>query len=345
MIVVISMMIMTIPFLRYCRSMQELTLQFPLAKPLNIKLALEGKAQSITDDVRDQKVSTNSLPTSESEDSQKEPAVDQLVYLSGEPVKLMAPGEFITSSHTSPMAEYDPGGAVSGLESLTVSTVSLASSLSLGEETPQASATPTIPQSPVDLVSQLSHTSSRQFSPLMATLTPFMSVGGLPRPSPMGLFQSAVLPQVPGEIISGVGDEVDVGVDDEGIDPGNVKGDDEGSLPELESSPVAVSSDSSSPEEQSKNDEANREDESDRRDPLPLFPSASGPEQFNRLFEESEKEVDRVLALAGRGDPDEQPQELVQLTARPESASPALDESSSTLESPTLPLDDPLLKE
>ena len=322
--------------------MQELTLRFLLSQAIDIKMALEENVESLTDDVLDQSSGVNGSSNTESEKPEKEQVDEQLVQL-GEPVKLMAPGEFTIPCHTSLPAGHAAEGITSGLESITTSTVSLTSSLSLDEETSKTSAAQAYPHSSLDSVSQLKSSSLPPFASLMAPMSPIMTVGGLCRPSPIGLFQPTLAPKTPDRTVNEIGNTLDVGTESSTIDPGNDKEEDDESLPELESSPVAVSVTSSISDEQPKKDDQTTEDDLGGQRPLPLFPSASGHDQFDRLFEESEKEVDRVLSLDGKADREEQTELMMPL----ETEEPALDESRSNLESPTLPLplDDPLLKE
>jgi enhancer of mRNA-decapping protein 4 len=324
----------------YCihtRSMQELTLRFLLSQAIDIKMALEGNVENSTVDVQDESGDVNGLLSIRSEKLENEQADKQLIHL-GEPVKLMAPGEFTIPSHTSLPASHATEGITSGLESITTSTVSIISNLSIDEETLKTSAA----EASFDSVSQLKSSSLQPFTSLMSQMSPIMTVGGLCRPSPIGLFQPSLAPVHPDRTVNEIGDTVDIGTESGAIDPGNDKEEDEESLPALESSPLSVSVSSSLSEELPKQDEQTTEDDLRGQRPLPLFPSASGPDQMS---EESEKEVDKVaMSLIGKADHEEQT-ELIMMPV--ETEEPVLDETKSNLESPTLPLplDDPLLKE
>jgi hypothetical protein len=317
--------------------MQELTLRFLLSQAIDIKMALEGNVENSTVDVQDESGDVNGLLSIRSEKLENEQADKQLIHL-GEPVKLMAPGEFTIPSHTSLPASHATEGITSGLESITTSTVSIISNLSIDEETLKTSAA----EASFDSVSQLKSSSLQPFTSLMSQMSPIMTVGGLCRPSPIGLFQPSLAPVHPDRTVNEIGDTVDIGTESGAIDPGNDKEEDEESLPALESSPLSVSVSSSLSEELPKQDEQTTEDDLRGQRPLPLFPSASGPDQMS---EESEKEVDKVaMSLIGKADHEEQT-ELIMMPV--ETEEPVLDETKSNLESPTLPLplDDPLLKD
>ncbi|XP_062501438.1 enhancer of mRNA-decapping protein 4-like isoform X2 [Corticium candelabrum] len=337
----------------YCihtRSIQEHTLRFPLSQTMNASSVEERQVIQQSEEVEhSQDPSMDGLPNVETDD-RNQSAVDLSVSLNEEPIKLIPPGEFSSLSPTVPAANVPQKFEKSGLGSRTSSTFSSVSNLSLDDDIPKTSATALSSLSSLNSVPQRSHAYSPQISSIMS-LNPFGSAGfgqqrSVLQPASFRFFHPNMSASVPPrEIVTEVDDGLDDGLDVEtengSFDMGNKNEEDEESLSDVKSSPVTVSLSSSSRSElQVKESEECAEDKQETRleetEPLPIFPSPPGHEQLHRLFVESEKKVDRMPEV--EGELDEQPKQAP-LTATLESATSALDTSSSIQDNSNIPLE------